>query len=111
MASTYSLSFWNLSITIFIGSGCCCILNVSCNIATIQIFPERQDFWIQLLHMMFGVGGFIGPFAVAIFNLKSYFFLGLLLMICSALFLIFPSPENRSSRRTSVVTMERPISR
>ena len=70
---------------------------------------EGQDFWIQLLHTIFGLGGLIGPFLVAIFGAKSYFYLGIALALCSFVYLILDSPENRSPSRATQIA--KPISR
>ena len=98
--SSISLDFWYLAISMFIGASCCCIINVTCNVCVLKLYAsERQDYWVQLLHTIFGVGGFIGPFAVAIFGAKTYLFLGILLALTFPLFLILSSPENRESAR------------
>ena len=108
--SSLSLDFWNLSITMFIGASCCCIINVICNVCTMQIYRgEGQDFWVQLLHTIFGLGGLIGPFLVAIFGADSYFYLGIVLALCSVIYLVIDSPENRPQSRATQVA--KPISR
>lgn len=102
--STFSLDFWNLTITIFLGAACCCIINVTCNICTMQLYKgEGQDYWVQLLHTMFGVGGLIGPFIVAFLGAKTYFTLGVCLGISSFAYLIIDSPEMRPASRTTQI--------
>jgi MFS family permease len=95
MASTFSLTFLNLSVTIFVGASCCIIINVICNICIMKIFPSEgeQGFYIQLLHTIFGVGGLLGPFVVSFLGSKSYFALGLILAIVSLTFLFLSSPD------------------
>ena len=70
---------------------------------------DGQDFWIQLLHTIFGLGGLIGPFLVAIFGAKSYFYLGIALALCSVVYLILDSPEQRVHSR--VTQIAKPITR
>lgn len=90
MISTVSINFWNLSLTMFVGGSCCCIINIVCNSCVIKLYAnQKQDYWIQLLHTIFGVGGLLGPFLVSFFGLKSYFILGLLLFILFPVFAIF----------------------
>lgn len=96
MISTFSLSFWNLTISIFFGAACCCMLNITCNVCVMQLFKkDSQDFWIQLLHLLFGVGGFVGPIITSFTGARSYFYLGLILLLLCPLFLYTQSPENR----------------
>ena len=71
------------------------MINVTCNICVMKLFHQKQDYWIQLLHMLFGVGGLTGPFIVASFKDKSYSILGIALLMSAPLFFILNSPENR----------------
>ena len=68
------------------------MINVTCNLCVIKLFPRKQDYWVQLLHMLFGVGGLTGPFIVPIFKDKSYLVLGITLLMSAPLFYIFNSP-------------------
>lgn len=69
----------------------------------------NQDFWIQILHTIFGVGGLVGPFLVAIFGSKSYFILGITLAIVSFFYFFLQPPDDRESHRVSEIA--KPISR
>jgi hypothetical protein len=58
-------------------------------------FPDETGFYIQLLHSIFGIGGLIGPFIVAMFGLKSYFVLGIAMTLSSVIFLFLENPESK----------------
>ena len=92
MVSTMSFSFWNLSLSFFVGGACCCMITVCCNVCVIKLYPKNQDYWVQLLQTLFGIGGLAGPFIVAIFKDRSYFVLGAILLMSTPLFYIFSSP-------------------
>ena len=109
LVSSLSLNFLNLVITMFLGAACCCIINVTCNVCTMHIYKgDGQDYWIQLLHTIFGLGGLIGPFLVAVAGAKSYFVLGLLLALSSFLYIILEGPDNTPKARATEIA--KPIS-
>lgn len=108
MLSVTSLSFLNLTITLFVGSACCIIMNVVCNICTMKVFRGEEGFWIQLLHTLFGIGGLVGPFLVSICGSKSYFVLGLLMLIISVSYLFLTNPDEGHDGR--ITEIARPIS-
>jgi len=100
LISSLSFDSWNLCISIFFGSSCCCTINIICNACVIKLYADgRQDYWVQLLHTIFGVGGLIGPLITSVTGSSTYFYLGILLLITTPLFIIFESPENRDSAR------------
>lgn len=105
MVSSLSLTFLNLSVSILFGACCCIIINVICNICTMKIFPkeEEQGYYIQLLHTIFGIGGLLGPFVVAECGSKSYFILGIILMLCSVSYLFLRSPDSGNTRRSTQI--------
>jgi MFS-type transporter involved in bile tolerance (Atg22 family) len=109
IVSSTSLEFWNLAITMLVGAACCCIINITSNISVLKLYGgDRPDFWVQLLHTLFGVGGLIGPFMAAIFGAKTYFVLGICLILIAPIYCLLQSPENRESARKSEIG--RPIS-
>lgn len=69
------------------------ILNVACNICTMKVFRGEEGFWIQLLHTVFAIGGLIGPILVAIFEVNSYFYFGLFMVLISFSFFFITAPE------------------
>lgn len=102
MLSSFSLTFINLSLTLFVGACCCIIINVTCNVCTMKLYRgEGQDFWIQLLHTVFGIGGLVGPFLVAIFGSSSYFILGIILAFCSVFYLFLQNPDSGEEGRVT----------
>lgn len=61
--SSMSLSFFNLTICMFFAALCACSISIITNLCIFKIFiGDRQDFWIQLIHTVFGIGGLVGPF-------------------------------------------------
>ncbi len=69
IVSSLSLSFLNLGITMFLGAACCCMINVVCNMCIMKLHAgPDQDYWIQLLHLIFGGGGLIGPIIIIKFQ-------------------------------------------
>lgn len=84
--SSLSITFVNLAVFLCLGSCSLSIMSITCNVATLRTFAgERQDLWLQVLHTLFGIGGFVGPFFVAFFGSKSYMVFGLLFSIASLL--------------------------
>lgn len=50
------------------GSLFTCIFEIALNVSVLVAHSNNdQDFWLQLGHGMFGVGGLIGPFIVYMF--------------------------------------------
>jgi hypothetical protein len=63
--ASLSLSNLNLAFQMFIAAACACSINVITTICIFKIFlGDREDFWIQLIHTVFGIGGLIGPLIV-----------------------------------------------
>jgi MFS family permease len=110
MVSSLSLTFINLALSLFVGASCCCMINITCNVCTMRLFnrDRRPDFWIQILHTVFGVGGLIGPFFVSIFGSRSYFILGIVLAVSSVFFFFLTPPETGPDRKSEIA---RPINR
>lgn len=50
---------------------------------------------------MFGVGGFVGPTIAAYTGANCYFYLGIMLMLVSPIFIFKESPEDRRSHHVS----------
>lgn len=109
MLSTMYLTALNLFLTLFLGAACCIIINIICNVCIMKIFKQDQGFWIQLLHTIFGVGGFVGPYLVSIFGSKSYFILGIALAITGLAYPFLHEPDGGEVGR--ITEIARPISR
>lgn len=53
----------------FVSAACCCMINVVCNMCILKLFAgDNQDYWVQLLHLIFGAGGLVGPFIIINFK-------------------------------------------
>jgi hypothetical protein len=69
MGSSLSLTPINLSICMFVSAACCCMINVVSNMCVLKLYNgDNQDYWVQLLHLIFGAGGLVGPFVVIKFH-------------------------------------------
>ena len=54
-------------ICIFIGSIGWALLDITINVAMLESHKINQEFWMQLNHGMFGIGGLLGPIIVFLF--------------------------------------------
>lgn len=69
IGSSLSLNFINLAVCMFVCAACCCMINVVSNMCVLKLFAgENQDYWVQLLHLIFGAGGLVGPFIIIKFQ-------------------------------------------
>ena len=94
IVSSLSISFWNLSITMFIAASGCIMLNILCNLCIFELFAgDNQDYWIQLINLFFGVGGLIGPFIVIEFREAAMKTIGILFLFTLIPFYFLRSPE------------------
>jgi hypothetical protein len=93
MGSSLSLTPINLSICMFVSAACCCMINVVSNMCVLKLYNgDNQDYWVQLLHLIFGAGGLVGPFVVIEFHEHSFFVLGLLFLTCIPMYFILRAP-------------------
>ena len=69
LISSFSLTFWNLFLTMFVCAACSCMLNILCNLCVFELFAgPDQDYWLQMLNLFFGIGGLVGPIVVIMFQ-------------------------------------------
>jgi fucose permease len=102
IGSSLSLNPINLAVCMFISAACCCMINVVSNMCVLKLFSgDNQDYWIQLLHLVFGAGGLVGPFIIIKFHEHSFFILGLMFISSIPLFYFLKAPESRDSVRKS----------
>ena len=50
-------------------------------------------FWMLVLHGTFGIGGLISPMLISLFDIESYFIMGVLLGLLAPLYYKLKSPE------------------
>ena len=94
--SSFSMSFINLAITMFISAACCCMMNVITNLCIFKLFiGDRQDYWVQLIHLVFGIGGLVGPMIVISYEHKGMLVIGIVFMLTMIPIWFLKSPENR----------------
>ena len=53
---------------------------------------NRLDFWLQVSHGAFGIGGLIGPFFVYLFGFQSFIAIGIVFLCVSPAYMILKSP-------------------
>ena len=69
IGSSLSLESLNLAICMFLSAACCCMMNVVTNMCILKLYAgDNQDYWVQLLHLIFGAGGLFGPFVIINFE-------------------------------------------
>ncbi len=45
------------------------MINVVTNMCILKLYAgDNQDYWVQLLHLIFGAGGLFGPFVIINFE-------------------------------------------
>jgi fucose permease len=45
-------------------------IDIALNLAVIKCFTtQKVSYWLQVIHGVFGIGGFMGPFIVYLFEL------------------------------------------
>jgi fucose permease len=78
----------------FISAFCCC-LEVTINVSTLEIQKNSElEFWMLVLHGLFGIGGLVGPIIVYFFELRSFMVMGVLIVIIAPFYCILQTPED-----------------
>lgn len=75
-------SMFMQGIEVFLASIFCAMTEIVLNISILTSHTgENQEFYIQIGHGMFGVGGLISPLVVLYFEESTYFYLGLVMFM------------------------------
>ena len=70
------------------------VMEVSLTICVLATTPKQDmEFWLLILHGIFGLGNGIGPFVVLAFELDSFLILGVLTAATTPVYLLSVSPE------------------
>lgn len=78
----------------FIAAICCCMLNVLSNLCILGLFAgDKQDYWIQMINLFFGIGGLLGPMLVIEYEEHSMRYLGIIFFFTLIPFGFLKSPE------------------
>ncbi len=93
LVSSYSFNFIFIGICFFFGAVSCCNIAATSNICVIRLFENNdQQFWLQILSIMFGVGGLAAPFFISIFEEKTFSVLGVLFILGSPILYFIQQP-------------------
>jgi len=96
---SFALFSWEKAMTmqgvyVFAGSVFCAITEIVLNVSLLTAHVgEHQEFYVQVGHGMFGVGGFVSPFIVLYFEELTYFVLGLLMFLIIPAYYFLETPE------------------
>jgi len=55
--------------------------------------PKDVDFWLMITHGMFGIGGFVGPIVIYIFETNTYAIMGFVCLLMIPIILRLKEPE------------------
>ena len=93
IVSSLSLTFSNLFASMVIAAACCCMLNILSNLCIFELFVgDKQDYWIQMINLFFGIGGLIGPLIVIKYEEHAMKAIGILLLATLVPFYFLRSP-------------------
>lgn len=96
--SSFNFGFLNLFVTMLICAACSCMLNILCNLCIFELFTgEAQDYWLQMINLFFGVGGYIGPIIVIFFEAMAMRAIGIMFFFLIIPFFFLSSPETHQN--------------
>ena len=79
---------------IFISSICCSCFEILINICLLATHKNNnEEFWLQILHGIFGIGGLIGPLFIGVGGVYGCIWIGGALLIGIPGYFLLPSPE------------------
>ena len=69
------------------------MLNVLSNLCILQLFVgDKQDYWIQMINLFFGIGGLIGPMIVILYKEYAMRVIGIIMFFTIIPFAYLKSP-------------------
>lgn len=85
----------------FIAASCCCMLNILSNLCIFELFVgDKQDYWIQMINLFFGIGGLVGPLIVIEFGAIAMRVIGIIMFFTIIPFAFLNSPEGQHVQTT-----------
>lgn len=70
------------------------MLNILSNLCIFELFVgDKQDYWIQMINLFFGIGGLIGPMIVIQFREEAMKAIGIIILFTIIPFYFLKSPE------------------
>lgn len=70
------------------------IVNILVNVCVVESQKDGDvHFWMLILHGTYGIGGLISPMLISIFEIESYFIIGVLLGLLAPFYYKLISPE------------------
>ena len=101
ITNTLSLSDFNLFATFVVMAASSILFSGTGIGITFQLYPDSAAFYVQLRGFVFGVGAITGPLLVGVFELKTYVYLGLLMLLPVVFFLRYPVPNINTGEATT----------
>ncbi len=91
---TFTYNFIVEAILMLIISTFISIINITINVCVTQTqkYGDGQ-FWLHILHVMYGIGGLLSPFLIYLVGLYSYLIIGICMAIVAPLYYVLPSPQ------------------
>lgn len=91
---TYIVNFVFQSFIIILIAMLCSMINILVNVCVVESQKSSDvHFWMLVLHGTYGIGGLISPMLISLFDIESYFIMGVLLGLLSPFYYKLQSPE------------------
>jgi fucose permease len=88
-------SLWGHGFCIVVASIFCSGFEIVMNMCIIALYKHnRVDFWLQIMHGMFGVGGLIGPLFVRAWGVYGCVAIGIGCIVALPGYFLLPTPES-----------------
>ncbi len=72
----------------------CSMMNILVNVCVVESQKSGDvHFWMLVLHGTYGIGGLISPILISIFDIRSYFIMGVFFGLLAPLYYKLKSPE------------------
>ena len=87
---------WVQGACVLVGSAFCALFEVVINLSVVRAFRGgKEDFWLQILHGVFGIGALIAPAFVWLFGIYGVLVVGIGLIVSIPGYVMLPSPEQK----------------
>lgn len=102
---TFMLDFMVQGVIMFFMATFISIINIMVNVCVAETQRTGNvNFWMHMLHGSYGIGGLISPLVIYVFELKSYLFIGILMVLMAPFYWKLQSPEQANKNYKEIVT-------